>query len=168
MYTVVAHIPISLLNFGGVACRIFFTSSSANSPKSGWEGTLVFYAEGKYIFKNVLSHSIKTWKKYFHSWRFATFLWINIILSVVLTADVYHRNCCSHSWRFSTSKIYIFWGSWKTSAVSTTCLNGWNSTLQDAWYIRYVRIIRFLWTQPTIWLLILRSTQFYTKYRPRV
>ena len=48
LYIVVAHIPISLLNFGGVACRIFFTPS-ANSPKSWWEGNLVFYAEGKYI-----------------------------------------------------------------------------------------------------------------------
>ena len=41
MYIVVAHIPISLLNFGGAACRIFFTFS-ANSPKSWWEGHLVF------------------------------------------------------------------------------------------------------------------------------
>ena len=43
---VVAHIPISLLNFEGVACRIFFTSS-ANTPKSSWEGNLLFYSEGK-------------------------------------------------------------------------------------------------------------------------
>ena len=33
-------------------------------------------------------------------------------------------------------------------------LNGWNSTLQAAWYIRRVRIIWFLWTKPTIWLSI--------------
>ena len=51
-------------------------------------------------------------------------------------------------------KIY-----WKTSAVSTTCLNGWNSILQAAWYIRHVRIIWFLWTKHTIWLLILSFTQ---------
>ena len=38
-------------------------------------------------------------------------------------------------------------------------LNGWNSTLQAAWYIRRVRIIWFLWTKPTIWLLILSFTQ---------
>ena len=38
-------------------------------------------------------------------------------------------------------------------------LNGWNSTLQAAWYIRHVRIIWFLWTKPTIWLLILSFTQ---------
>ena len=43
-------------------------------------------------------------------------------------------------------------------------LNGWNSTLQGAWYIRHVRwtwlfyislIIWFLWTKPTIWLQVL-------------
>ena len=38
-------------------------------------------------------------------------------------------------------------------------LNGWNSTLQAAWYIRHVRIIWFLLTKPTIWLLILSFTQ---------
>ena len=65
------------------------------------------------------------------------------IQTVVLTADVF------------LLKKYIFSdGSWKTSAVSTTCLNGWNSTLQAAWYIRHVRILWFLWTKPTIWLLI--------------
>ena len=36
-------------------------------------------------------------------------------------------------------------------------LNGWNSTLQAVWYIRRIRIICFLWTKPTIWLLILYS-----------
>ena len=45
-YIVVAHIPISLLNFEGVACRILFTSS-ANTPKTWWEGNLLFLAEGK-------------------------------------------------------------------------------------------------------------------------
>ena len=70
------------------------------------------------------------------------------IQTVVLTADV-----------FQLKKYIFFWGSWKTSAVSTTCLNGWNSTLQAAWHIRHVRIIRFLWTKPTIWLLILSFTQ---------
>ena len=38
-------------------------------------------------------------------------------------------------------------------------VNGWNSTLQAAWYIRHVRIIWFLWTKRTIWLLILSFTQ---------
>ena len=56
-------------------------------------------------------------------------------------------------------KKHIFWESWKPSAVSTACLNAWNSTLQAAWYITHVRIIRFLWTKPTIWLLILSFTQ---------
>ena len=67
----------------------------------------------------------------------------------------------------------LFYGSslrWQTSAVSTTVwivnvvceydrLNGWNSTLQAAWYIRYVCTIWFLWTKRTIWLLILSFTQ---------
>ena len=38
-------------------------------------------------------------------------------------------------------------------------MNGWNSTLQAAWYIRCVRIIWFLWTKPTMWLLILSFIQ---------
>ena len=38
-------------------------------------------------------------------------------------------------------------------------LNGWNSTLQAAWYIRHVRVIWFLWTKRPIWLLILSFTQ---------
>ena len=46
MYVVVAHIPIYLLNFEGVDCRILFTSS-ANTPKTWWEGNLLFLAEGK-------------------------------------------------------------------------------------------------------------------------
>ena len=37
-------------------------------------------------------------------------------------------------------------------------VNGWNSTLQAAWYIRHVRIMCFLWTKRTIWLLILSFT----------
>ena len=36
-------------------------------------------------------------------------------------------------------------------------VNGWNSTLQAAWYIKYVRII--WWTKRAIWLLILSFTQ---------
>ena len=67
-YIVVAHIPIYLLNFGGVACRIFFTSiSSANSPKSWWEGNLVFYAEGKYIFKTYFRKHSTTRSMYIHT-----------------------------------------------------------------------------------------------------
>ena len=38
-------------------------------------------------------------------------------------------------------------------------VNGWNSTLQAAWYIRHFRIIWFLWSKRTIWLLILSFTQ---------
>ena len=56
-YIVVAHTPVSLPYSGGVACRTFLTSI-ANSPKSWWEGNLVFCAEGRYIFKNVLSQTL--------------------------------------------------------------------------------------------------------------
>ena len=54
----------------------------------------------------------------------------------------------------------------KTVSCEYDRLNGWNSTLQAAWYIRHVRIICFLWTinKPTIWLLILS----FTKNRSRV
>ena len=44
--------------------------------------------------------------------------------------------------------------------------NGWNSTLQAAWYIRHVCIIWFLWTKRTYDMII--NAQFYTKYRSRV
>ena len=43
--TLVVHISISLLNFEGVACILF--TSSANTPKTWWEGNLLFLAEGK-------------------------------------------------------------------------------------------------------------------------
>ena len=57
IHGVLPHIPVSLLNFGGVACRIYITSS-ANTPKSWWEGNLLFLAEGKQIFRNVYSQTL--------------------------------------------------------------------------------------------------------------
>ena len=110
-----------------------------------------------------------------HSWRFSTFCkkWNNVSCEYdrvngwknMFTADVLqyfyelilYRSYSQLTFTIQTVvlKIYIFWGSWKTSAVSTTSLNGWNSTLQAAWYIRHVRVIWFLWTKPTICLLIL-------------
>ena len=62
--------------------------------------------------------------------------------SVVLTADVFH-----------------FFEKLKNVSYEYNRLNGWNSTLQAAWYIRHVRIIWLLWIKPTIWLLILSFTQ---------
>ena len=35
-----------------------FLTSSANTPKSWWEGNLFFLAEGKQIFRNVLSQTL--------------------------------------------------------------------------------------------------------------
>ena len=70
---VVAHIPISLLNFGGVACRIFFTSS-ANSPKSWWEGKLVFMWKASTFLKTYFrKHSNIS---FFHvPWSLLTMRW---------------------------------------------------------------------------------------------
>ena len=53
----------------------------------------------------------------------------------------------------------MFYKKLKNVSCEYNRLNGWNSTLQAAWYIRRVRIIWFLWTKPTIWLLILSFTQ---------
>ena len=68
--------------------------------------------------------------------------------------------------------IYILTKSFYKKLKNVSCeydrLNGWNSNLQAAWYIRHVRwtclfyisfIIWFLWTKPTIWLLILSFTK---------
>ena len=54
---------------------------------------------------------------------------------------------------------YIFYKKLKNVSCEYDRLNVWNSNLQAAWYIRHVRIVWFLWTKPTIWLLILRFTQ---------
>ena len=53
----------------------------------------------------------------------------------------------------------VFYKKLKNVSCEYDRVNGWNSTLQAAWYIRRVRIICFLWTKPTIWLLILSFTQ---------
>ena len=87
--------------------------------------------------------------------------WVSTIQTVVLTADVFcttqlaklsfnHSNGRTHSWRILKLK-YV--------SCEYDRLNGWNSTLQAAWYIRHVRIIWYLWAKRTIWLLILSFTQ---------
>ena len=64
--------------------------------------------------------------------------------------------------------LFIFYKKVKTVSCEFNCLNGRNSTLQAAWYIRHVRrtrffyisfIIWFLWTKHTIRLLILSFTK---------
>ena len=102
-----------------------------------------------------------------HSWRFSTFYknfeftqlaksdvprslqsWVPTIQTVVLTADVFqlliHAAC----------KVELYSKKLKNGSCEYHRLNGWNSTLQAAWYIRHVRIICFLWTKRTIWLII--------------
>ena len=53
--------------------------------------------------------------------------------------------------------VYTFYKKLKNVSCKYNRLNGWNFILQAAWYIRRVRIICFLWTKPTTWLLILLS-----------
>ena len=56
-------------------------------------------------------------------------------------------------------KMSNFIKSWKNVSCEYDRVNGWNSTLQAAWYITHVRIIWFLWTKRTMWLLVLSFTQ---------
>ena len=70
----------------------------------------------------------------------------------------------TRSWRFSNFKVFKFFNIFfckklKNVSCEYNRVNGWNSTLQAAWYIRRVRIICFLRTKPTLWLLILSFTQ---------
>ena len=101
--------------------------------------------------------------------------WVSTIQTVVLTADVFQlfiKNATNQpdvprgSFQSLVSTIQpgeLTAGAFHKKLKNVSCeydrLNGWNSTLQAAWYIRHVRIIWFLWTKPTIWLLILSFTQ---------
>ena len=69
------------------------------------------------------------------------------------TSDTFVR------WKCLFSRSISFYKMLKNVSCEHDRLNGWNSTLQAAWYIRHVRIIWFLWTKRTIWLLILGFTQ---------
>ena len=90
---------------------------------------------------------------------------ISYLLHAVAAPDA--RSCCTalstapHSTRqYTTVTQHItFYKKLKNVSCEYSRLNGWNSTLQAAWYIRRVRIIWFLWTEPTIRLLILSFTQ---------
>ena len=70
----------------------------------------------------------------------------SIIMFKVKIPGSNQQDCC-------TSTSMIFYKKLKNVSCEYNRLNGWNSTLQAAWY-RRVRIIWFLWTKPTIWLLI--------------
>ena len=70
----------------------------------------------------------------------------------------------------------FFYKKLKSVSCEYDRLNGWNSTLQAALYIRRVRwtclfyilfVIWFLWAKPTTWLLI-PGMQFHKKIRSRV
>ena len=65
-----------------------------------------------------------------------------------------------HTYFIRSWKTYqVFYKNLKNASCEYDRVNGWNSTLQAAWYIRHVRVIWFLWTKRTIWLLILSFTQ---------
>ena len=53
----------------------------------------------------------------------------------------------------------VFYKKLKNVSCEYDRVNGWNSTLQAAWYIINDCIKLFSWTEPTIWLLILSFTQ---------
>ena len=106
-----------------------------------------------------LPQKIYTWY-YFLSWKtsaVSTTVWM---VNVSCEYDRYNINVAKRQpWK------YFF--KLKNVSCEYDCLNGWNSTLQAAWYIRHVRVV-FLWTinKPTIWLL----TLIFTKNRslPRI
>ena len=81
-----------------------------------------------------------------------------------LTDDSSYNSYCAHSHvekrQLRVRPILIlFFFKLKNVSCGYDRLNGWNSTLQAAWYIRRIRTIWFLCTKPTIWLLILSFTQ---------
>ena len=56
-FAALPHIPTALLNFGGVACRTWCTSS-ANSPRSSREEDSLFLGEGKWIAEDTFSQTL--------------------------------------------------------------------------------------------------------------
>ena len=77
---------------------------------------------------------------------------------------MYHAACKVEFQPFNRSySHFTFFIFFNKKLKNVSCeydrLNGWNSTLQAAWYIRHVRIIWILWTKRTTWLLILSFTQ---------
>ena len=68
----------------------------------------------------------------------------------IIVTVVYLVYCCITA---------VFYKKLKNVSCEYNRLIGWNSTLQAAWYIIHVRILWFLWSKPTIWLLILSFTQ---------
>ena len=112
--------------------------------------------------------------------------WLTLINSIYIYTPeyIYYNNSpCSRSPRWSSGNprmllvlvrefesrrgeiLNLFYKKLKNVSCEYDRLNGWNLTSQAARYIRHVRwtclfyisfIIWFLWTKPTMWLLILR------------
>ena len=91
-------------------------------------------------------------------WHLACYL-----LSVSSVHVLYATTHCCCSIPSKKSRIFldthIFYKKLRNVSCEYHRWNGWNSTLQSTWYIRHVRTICFLWTKPTVWLLILSFTQ---------
>ena len=54
--------------------------------------------------------------------------------------QINHSNGRTHSWRFTT---FFFYKKLKNVSCEYYHVNGWNSTLQAAWYIRYLHKLSF-------------------------
>ena len=104
--------------------------------------------------------------EYFVVYLLCVYIYVRLVTtycSVVSTSfDAWCITCCP---KLLTS-TFFFCTKLKNVSCEYDRLNGWNSTLQAAWYIRHVRWTClfytlsisftkcFLWTKPTIWLLI--------------
>ena len=76
--------------------------------------------------------------------------WTNIAFGIIFEELIFLKRTFANT---------LFCKKLKNVSCEYNRLIGWNSTLQAAWYIRRVRIVWFLWTKPTIWLLILSFAQ---------
>ena len=88
--------------------------------------------------------------------------------TAVLIFSIFYQQVFFMFW-WLPSMPHYFYKKLENVSCEYNRLNGWNSTLQAAWYIRRFRILRFLWTKPTIWLLIPSFTQniyIYQVYYP--
>ena len=110
----------------------------------------------------------RRWRSYYYLASLATTAVIDAPVFTVVIGQIYMpvvccwnriRVLCLRSSLHFPRTIYFCYQKLKNDSCEYNRLNGWNSTLQAAWYIRLVRIICFLWTKPTIWFLILSFTQ---------
>ena len=70
--------------------------------------------------------------------------------TAVLIFSIFYQQVFFMFW-WLPSMPHYFYKKLENVSCEYDRLNGWNSTLQAAWYMRHVRKIWFLWTRPTIW-----------------